>query len=153
MRGAEHARQACLERSLREREHTADRSQPTVERELSDGRMLGQGVLRDLTGRGQDRERDREVERRPLFSQRRGSEVDRDPSQRPLQLRRGDPASDAVLGLLARAVGEADDRESRHAVFQMRLDLDTAGLEADERVREGAREHPLHGRVPGLACL
>jgi len=58
-----------------------------------------------------------------------------------------------VLRLLTRAVREPDDRESRHAVLEMRLDLDAASLESDERVRDGAREHPLHGRVPGLTCL
>ena len=58
-----------------------------------------------------------------------------------------------MLGFLARAVREADDRESGYPVLQVRLDLDAAGLEADERMRESAREHPLHGRVPGLTCL
>ena len=51
------------------------------------------------------------------------------------------PRADALLRLLAGAVGEADDRERRHAELEVRLDLDAAGVEADERVRDGAGEH------------
>ena len=43
---------------------------------------------------------------------------------------------------LARAVRKADDREGRLLTrAQVRLDLDTAGLEADERERDRATEH------------
>ena len=44
-------------------------------------------------------------------------------------------------------------REPRHAVLEMRLDLDAASLETDERVRDGAREHPLHARRHEVTCL
>jgi hypothetical protein len=46
-----------------------------------------------------------------------------------------------VLCLLAGSVGEADDREPRNAVLEVRLHLDAAWIEADERVRDGACEH------------
>jgi hypothetical protein len=46
-----------------------------------------------------------------------------------------------VLGLGAGAVGQADDREARHAALEMRLHLDSARLEPDESVGDGAREH------------
>ncbi len=53
-----------------------------------------------------------------------------------------DTAPDAVLRLLAGAVGEPDDRErGLLARAQVRLDLDAARLEADERERDGAAEH------------
>ena len=58
-----------------------------------------------------------------------------------------------MLGLLARAVREPDDREAGHAVLEVSLDLDATGLESDERMREGAREHPLHARHQRLTCL
>ena len=51
------------------------------------------------------------------------------------------PAPDPLLRLLAGAVGEPDDREGRQPALQVRLDLDPARLEADERVGDGAREH------------
>jgi hypothetical protein len=46
-----------------------------------------------------------------------------------------------VLRLLARAIGEADDRERRDTALQMRLDLDPARFQADEGVRDGAGKH------------
>ena len=58
-----------------------------------------------------------------------------------------------MLRLLAGAIREADDRESRQPAVEMGFHLVATGVEADERVRDGAREHPLHGRVPGLTCL
>ena len=152
-RGAEHPRQAGLECGLCQRKDSADRPQSPVQSQLADGRVLRKRVPRNLPRRGQNRECDRQVERRALLPQRGGREVDRDPPERPLQLGRGDPAPDAMLGLLARAVRETDDREPGHAVLQVRLDLDATGLESDKRMRESAREHPLHARHQTLTCL
>jgi hypothetical protein len=42
---------------------------------------------------------------------------------------------------LAGAVGEADDRESGNPVANVRLDVDAARLEADERMSDRACEH------------
>ena len=92
-----------------------------------------------------------EVEARPLLAQRGRREVDRDRAfSGHSSERRDDAAPDAVLRLLARAVGEPDDRERRLlARAQMGLDLDAARLEADERVRDRAGEHAstLRARV------
>ncbi len=46
-----------------------------------------------------------------------------------------------MLGLRARPVGKADDREARKAAVDVRLDLDAPRLDADEGVGDGAREH------------
>ena len=51
------------------------------------------------------------------------------------------PAADAFLRLLAGAVGQPDDRERRPRQLQVRLDLDPARLETDERMRDRASEH------------
>ena len=59
---------------------------------------------------------------------------------------RDDAAPHAVLRLLARTVGETDDREARDPRLEMRLDLDLPRLEADERMGDRASEHPRHGR-------
>jgi hypothetical protein len=42
---------------------------------------------------------------------------------------------------LAGAVGEADDREAGDAVTNVRLHVDAARLEADERMRDRACKH------------
>ena len=77
----------------------------------------------------------------PSFRRPGRSEVDGDPPDRPLELGRRDADADALLRLLAGAVGEADDREAGDAELEVRLDLDAARLEADERVRDRPREH------------
>ena len=151
--GAEYPRQPRLECGLGEREHPAHGSQASVERELAHRRVLRERIAGDLAGRSQNRQCDRQVERRALFPQGRRSEIDRYPSQRPLELGRSDSASHAMLRFLARAVGEPDDGEPGQAVLEMRLDLDSASLETDERVRDGAREHTLHARRRGVTCL
>ena len=72
------------------------------------------------------------------------------------EARRVHAAANAVLRLLAGAVGQPDDRERRLLTrAQVRLDLDTARLEADERERDRATEHAFdrtarrcHATVP-----
>ncbi len=111
--------------------------------------MARQPLRRNLARSRQDGERDRQVEPGALLPQLRRSEIDRDPPVRPDELGRGDPAPDALLRLLAGAVGQPDDRERRDAELQVSLDLDSARIEADESVRDRAREHePDASRKP-----
>ncbi len=150
-RRAEDPGQAGPARRLRKGNRTTDRPQPPVERKLADGGVLGKPVARDLPGGGEDRERDREIEARALLAQAGGREVDGDPALRPLELRRGDSAAHALLRLLAGAVGEPDDRERRHRALEVRLDLDAACVEPDERMRDRPRQHVPRlgwGRAP-----
>ena len=60
-----------------------------------------------------------------------------------LELRARDPAPHPLLRLLARLVRQADDGESRDAALQVRFHLHGPGLEADEGMGEGTREHAL----------
>ena len=63
-------------------------------------------------------------------------------------MRVDDAAVHAVLGLLAGAVGEPDDRERRQiGRDEVRLDLDPARLEADDGGGEGPREHTSDATV------
>ena len=48
-----------------------------------------------------------------------------------------------MLRLLARAVGEADDREAGQAALDVRLHLHAPRVEADESVGDRAREHTI----------
>ena len=65
--------------------------------------------------------------------------------------RSGHSSSAEAIPLRTRSFASWQARSARptianagHAALQVRLDLDAAGLEADERVRDGAREHPVH---------
>jgi hypothetical protein len=113
--------------------------------------VLGEAFRRELTRRGKNRERDRQIEARSLLPQRRRSEIDGDPPvERPLQRRRHDPASDSMLRFLAGTVGEPDDCEPRDAWLHMRLDLHLARFETDESMSERACEHASDGRREGV---
>ncbi len=115
--------------------------QAAVETELAERRMSGEALDRHLVRGGEQRECDREIEARALLAEGRRRKVDRDPRARPAQLGRGDAGADARLRLLARAIRQADDGERRHAVLDVRLDLDPAWIDSDQRVGDGSCEH------------
>jgi hypothetical protein len=103
--------------------------------------VLGQPLGGYLPRGREHRERDGKVVARAFLAQARRRQVDSDAAQRPLELRARDSAPHAFLRLLARFVGKPDDRERGHTALKVRLDLDRAGLEAHEGVRDRAREH------------
>ena len=104
--------------------------------------MLRETLEWDLSRRREDRERDREVEARTLLAQRRGRQVDEDPAlDWPGQPGGGDAGPYAVLRLLTRPVDEADDRERGQSPRQKGFDVDAPRLQADECIRDRAREH------------
>jgi hypothetical protein len=135
------ALQTGAPRPLRHREHAADPAQPAVQRQFAARRMLVEPRSRDLSRCGEQRQGDRDVEGRSLLLQLRGREIDGDATVRPDQLGGLDAAPNPLLRLLARAIGEPDDRQRGQPSLEVRLDLDTAGLEPDEGERDGAREH------------
>ncbi len=114
--GANDAREPGRSGSLGRRKRSGNGPKPTVKRQFTDRRVTRKTAGRKLLGGSENREGDRQVESRSLLSQIRRCEIDRDaPSRRPLEFRRGDPASHSLLRLLARSVGEPDDAEGGHA--------------------------------------
>ena len=137
-RRAEDPREPGGARPLRHREYAAHRAQTPVERELADGGVTLELLDRYLTRCREQRKRDRQIEPGALLAQPGGREVDCDPPFRPFAAGRTDPAADTVLGFLARAVRQADDREGGDAAMHLRLHLDAARLETDERMGDRA---------------
>ncbi len=89
---------------------------------------------------------------RALLALLGGREVDRQPPHREVELGRGDAAAHALARLLHGAVGQADDDERRHAVGDVRLDVDPPGGDPRQPERERARDHGSsvgRGRVTG----
>ena len=128
--------------ALRDGQGARDRSDAPVERELPDRRMVGKALRRELSRGGEHGERDREVEPGALLAERRRRGVHGDPPvERPFEGCGDDAAPDAVLRLLASPVGQPHDRESRDARLEVRLHLDPARVEPDERMRDRASEH------------
>jgi len=148
LRGTHHVRQPCSTRTLGDRERPRNGPDPPVERELADGRVLREPLGWKLSRGAQYRERDREVEAGTLLAERRRREIDRDaPVVGPLERGGQHPAPHAVLRLLARPVGKADDREAGNSRLEMRLDLDLPRLEPDECMGDRASQH--HRTVTG----
>ena len=131
---ADESCQPLPSRALGDGDRARNGPHATVERELTDAAVLEEPLRRELVRAGQQRERNRQVEAGSLLAKRRRGEVDRDVvAVRPRQHRVDDAAVHAVLGLLAGAVGEPDDRERRQlGRDEVRLDLDAARLEADD---------------------
>lgn len=127
-------------------EHTRNGAESPVECELANRRVLGESFGRNLARRRKHGERDRKIEPGAFLAKIRRSEIDRDPSQRPLKLRAPDPTPDALLGFLASLVRQADDHKCGHASLKVGLHLDGPGLEAHERMGDDARQHALHRR-------
>ena len=122
--GTDEALDAGASGAFGSRKCARDGPEPTVERELSDRSVALEAVGRDLARGRKDSKRDRQVEVRALLAEIGRREVDGDPAPGPLELGGGNAAADAVLRLLAGAIGEPDDRERWHAVLQVRLHLD-----------------------------
>jgi hypothetical protein len=123
-------------------EQARDGTEAAVEGKLTHGGVAGETACRDLMGRLEQGEGDRQVEAGALLPQVGRGEVDRDPAVvRPEELSRGDSASDSLLRLLAGAVGEPDDGERGDTALEMSLYLDAPRVETDKSVSNGSRQH------------
>ena len=151
--GAEHELDPGPSRPLGHDQRSPDRPHPAVERQLADGGVRPERARRNLVRGGEDGERDRQVEAGALLAQVGRRQVDGDAPERPLQLGRDDAAANALLRLLAGAVGQPDDGEGRHPLLQVRLDFDPPRLQPDERVGQHLREHTFRLRAkPSRVC-
>ena len=132
--GAEDAQQPLPARTVGERYRPGDRANAPVERELADDGMLAAAAPREpaATPRG-SRARSRGRSRCPSLRSAAGARLTVIRWLGQAQCCRRDAAVNAVLRLLARAVGEPDDREPGLPAVEMRLDLDATRLEPDER--------------------
>ena len=141
--GAEQPLEPALAGTFRGGEHAAHGPYAAVERQLADGGVPAQPLARDLVRRREHRQRDRQVEARALLPQARRREIHGDPVPRPLETCRSHARAHAVLRLLARAVGKADDREAGNAALDVRLHLHATRVETDKSVGDRAREHTI----------
>lgn len=103
--------------------------------------MAAQASSRDLAGRGEQRERNRQVERGAFLLELSRRQVDGDAAVRPLQFSGANAAPDALLCFLNGTIRETDDRQRGSAALDVSLDLDPSRLEADKRKGDRTREH------------
>ncbi len=152
--GADQAYLPVPVRPVGDCDRTGDGPDASVQPELAERGVLREALQWDLPRRGEDGERNGEVEAGSLLAQCRRREVDGDPALgRPGQPRRRDACPDAVLRLLTGSVGQPHDRERGQPAWQVCLHVHAPRLEADECIRDRAREHPATlGRVSVRAC-
>ena len=125
----------------RRRKRADDRDQRPVERELAERDLRRHLVAGQDVHRGEDRERDRQVEVRALLRQVGRREVDGDPLRGKREAHRGHRGAHPLLGLGDRLVGQADEVEGGQAGGDRALHLDEPRLDALECHRVGARDH------------
>ena len=81
--------------------------------------------------RGEQAERDRQVEMRAFLGQVGRRQIDGDPLGRKRQPDRGQRRADPLAALGDRLVGQADDDEGRQPGGELHLDFDGASLEPE----------------------
>ena len=135
------AREPFAPRRRRDRQDTARGVDRPVQRELAQQHEIGDVAALDDALRGEDAERDRQVERRASFPHIGRRQVDRDPVGGELEPGIPDRALDAVAALADAGVGQADHRERRQTERHVHFDVHRAGVDAKERRGPKAREH------------
>ena len=143
LRGAEHELDPRAPGALGDDQRAPDRPYPAIQSQLPHRGVLPERAGRNLVRGGENGERDRQIEAGALLAQLRGRQVDGDAPERPDQLGRDDAAAHALLGLLAGAIGQPDDRKGGNSLLQVRLDLHPPRLQPDERVGQHLREHVI----------
>ena len=95
--------------------------------------------------RGQDAERDRQVEGRAHFAHIGRRQVDGDAVRGKLEAGIADGAADAVAAFAHARVGQADHREAGQPEGNVHLDVNGAGLDAEKRGGSQTGQHPAAG--------
>ena len=128
------ADQAEVSRRRRHRggENAGDRAEGAIQGQFSQCRVAGDLLARQHVHRGEDGQRERQVEMAALFRQVGGPQIDQHPSRRQRQPDRRERRSYAVFRLDHGFVGEADQHQRRRAGGDLDLHLDWNGIDAGE---------------------
>ena len=120
-----------------------DRAHGTVERELAEDHGIRERLLRERTGRGGQRQCDRQVERRAFLADVAGREVHERESLGMAESGCVKRAANAFLALADRRVGESDDGniDSFARTGRVDFDLDRDGVDPEKRGGVCSRKH------------
>src|SRR5581483_10810497 len=129
-------------REQRAGQRALDALDATVERELAQNQVVAHALDAERAGaRGQDAERNREVERRALLAGVSRREVDSNLAVRKVVARVFDRRLDPLLGLAHRALGQPHRLERWHAAGDVDLDFDREGIYAGKSAGQNAGWH------------
>ena len=124
-------------------QYAVDRAQFTGQAQFAKEFVLAQRGQRNLPARGENPQRDWQVEAAAILGQVRGRQVHGDDARREFVLRAGDGSAHAILGFAHRRLGQAHDRHARQAAGQMHLDAHRR--RTDARSCTAVHECQVHG--------
>src|SRR4051812_45402915 len=142
--------QAVAPRRHRDGQHAARHVYRSVERQLAEQHEVGDQPPFDDPGRGEDAQRDRQVERRSRLAHVGGGQVDGDPVRRKLEPGVADRAAHAIAALADAGVRQTDHGERRKAEADVDLHMHRARVDTEHRRRPQTRQHApasLQGRA------
>ena len=122
-------------------QHTRHRHQTPVERQLAHGQTGGNILAREDAQFREKRQRNGQVEMRPLFRQIGRRKVDRQLFRRQRDGEGAKGCPDPLARLRHRFVGQADDAEPRQTGAAGTLHLDQTRIDPLKRHRIGLRHH------------
>src|SRR5690606_23730040 len=117
-------------------ERAPDAAQLPGQRKLAGELLALERLRRELAARGEDAERDGQVEARRVLRQLRRREVDRHAARRKLEAGMVERRPDAIARLAHLRVGQADDVKGGQAWSEVDLDGDLGRLHSGERPAE-----------------
>ena len=141
--------QSRVTRPERHRQHAAHGADRSVQRELPHHEEARQAVGLDRTRRGQEPQRDGQVEADALFPKVRRREVHGHALERKREAGVSDRGADALPTLTHRRIREPDRGERGQPLADIDLDADQGRVDAGEAGRDDPGQH--HGPQAGEA--
>jgi hypothetical protein len=137
-------------------QHSGDPGQRAVERDLAQGDVAKELVLRQHLHFGEEPQRDRQVEMAAFLQHVGRREIDRDVPRRQRQAEHGQGRAHPLARLGDRLVRQPDDGERRQPRGDRHLGLDVDDLDPVKRHGANPRDHfpacPLAPTLPCPAC-
>ena len=140
-RGQKNSGDAVAPGRRRNRQDPPGRVDRSVERELAEQHEIDDVPAFDDALRGENAERDRQIEGRTRFAHVGGREVHRDAMRGKLEPGIADGASHAVAALTHARIGQADHGEARKPERHVDFDVDRTGFDAENGGGPQAGEH------------
>ena len=138
----------------RRRQHAGHRVDPAIQRQLAERGIAGQFLARQDIHRGQDRQRDGQVEMAAFLGDVGRRQIHQHALRRQRQAEAGQRRAHPLPAFAHRLVGQADDQEGRQAGGDLHLHLDRLGVDAGEgEAGDSGDRHgpgpwrPGHGRM------
>ena len=119
-------------RGKRHRQRAAHRAHRPFEPQLPQHRDAAQPLRRHLVGRGEDAERDRQIESRPGLWNVGGCEVDGDALQGEVEAGIRERRGDAVASFFYRTLRQPHRDERRQAARDVGLDVDQIRVDSQD---------------------